>query len=409
MDDMKKIIIHVDMDAFFASVEQSLNPSLRGQPIFVSGNTARDSVIAACSYEAKKYGVKSGMSVFEGLNLCPDAITVRGNPERYIDTSRRIFNILLTFTEKVEIYSIDEGFLEITLEDCSYKNLKQIGLSIKRAIFEGTFLTCSVGISCNKTIAKIASDLCKPDGIMVICENEISGFMERLPVGKVPGIGPKTAEQLNLMGIELCGQVTRIPLSFFKERFGIKGEEIWYLCSGKGETNVILQSPEPKSFGHSYTLRQDTDDINLLLSILCRLSHQVGIRMREEDYYGNIVVVTIRYKDFTSFTKGKNYPFWFNDDQTIFRNASSMIFAKPILQKIRLLGVSVSGIHKRYQMSLFKNEKREKMLKVMDSINKTYGAETIFPCLMLYEQIKCQTIKKTHAFMFDELKKFHSR
>lgn len=162
------------------------------------------------------------MSVFEGLNLCPDAITVRGNPERYIDTSRRIFNILLTFTEKVEIYSIDEGFLEITLEDCSYKNLKQIGLSIKRAIFEGTFLTCSVGISCNKTIAKIASDLCKPDGIMVICENEISGFMERLPVGKVPGIGPKTAEQLNLMGIELCGQVTRIPLSFLKKGLELK-------------------------------------------------------------------------------------------------------------------------------------------------------------------------------------------
>lgn len=409
MDDMKKIIIHVDMDAFFASVEQTLNPSLRGRPVFVSGNTARDSVIAACSYEAKKYGVKSGMSVFEGLQLCPDAIIVRGNPERYIDTSRKIFNILKTFTEKVEVYSIDEAFLEMNFENISYESLRQIGLSIKRAIFEETHLTCSIGISCNKTVAKIASDQCKPNGIMVVGEDEISSFMEKLPVEKVPGIGPKTAEYLNLMGIEFCGQVVHTSLSFFREKFGVKGEEIWHLCHGRGETKVVPQSPEPKSFGHSYTLRNDTDNINVLLSVLCRLSHQVGMRMREENYYGNIVAVTIRYCDFTSFTKRKSYPFWFNDDQTIFRNARSMIFINPVPKKIRLVGVSVSGIYKRYQMSLFRNEKRERMLKVMDSINKKYGADSIFPCLMLYEQITYPVVTKTHAFMFGELKKFTSR
>ena len=402
---MKKVIIHVDMDAFFASVEQALNPSLKGKPVFVSGNTARDSVIAACSYEAKKYGVKSGMSIFEGLNLCPHAIIVRGNPERYIDTSRRIFHILQRFTEMVELYSIDEGFLEMELDNASYENLRHLALSIKKAIYQETSLTCSIGISCNKTVAKIASDLCKPDGIMIVDESRIYQFMENLPVKDVPGIGPRMTEYLNLMGIEFCGQVRKLPVSLFREKFGIRGEEIWHLCHGRGETKVTVQSPEPKSFGHSYTLMQDTDDMNLILSVLCRLSHQVGMRMREEGYYGNVVCVTLRYSDFSSFTKRKTYPFWFNDDQTIFRNAGSIMFAEPISEKIRLVGVSLSGIHKRYQMSLFRNEKREIMLKVMDSINKKYGTDTVFPCLMLYEKIRCLPVKKTHAFIFGELKK----
>ncbi len=233
---MKKIIVHVDMDAFFASVEQKLNPSLKGKPVFVSGNTARDSVIAACSYEAKKYGVKSGMSVYEGLNLCPNAVIVKGNPERYIDTSRVIFSVLQCFTEKVELYSIDEGFLEIEVEDDSYENLRNLALSIKQAVYKETSLTCSAGISCNKTVAKIASDLCKPDGIMIVKEEQIQEFMEKLPVEKVPGIGSRMAEYLGLMGIEFCGQVRRIPVSLFKKKFGIRGEEIWYLCQGFGET-----------------------------------------------------------------------------------------------------------------------------------------------------------------------------
>ncbi|MGB9641895.1 MAG: DNA polymerase IV [Candidatus Ratteibacteria bacterium] len=405
---MNNIIIHVDMDAFFASVEQTFNPFLRGKPVFVSGNTARDSVIAACSYEAKKYGVKSGMSIIEGLNLCPGAIIVRGNSEKYIDTSQRIFNVLKTFTEKVELYSIDEGFLEISSENISNEHLIELGISIKNAIKKETALTCSVGISRNKTVAKIASDLCKPDGLMIVMEDEIPRFMEKLPVEKVPGIGPKMAEQLSLMGIEFCGQIEKIPLNLLKKKFGVRGEQVWYLCHGMGETKVNIQSPEPKSFGHSYTLRDDTDDINIILSVLCRLSHQVGMRMRQENYYGNVVTVVVRYSDFTSFSKRKTYPFWFNDDQTIFRYASFLIFAEPVIKKLRLLGVSVSGIHKRYQMSFFGNEKREKMLKAMDAINEKYGTDTIFPCMMLYEQIAYPPVKKTHAFMFSDLKKISS-
>ncbi len=402
---MGKIIIHVDMDAFFASVEQTLNPFLKGKPVFVSGNTARDSVIAACSYEAKRYGVKSGMSVFEGIKLCPDAIIVRGNPERYIDTSRRIFNVLQTFTEKVELYSIDEGFLEIFVDDTSDESLRKLGLSIKQKIYQETSLTCSAGISCNKTVAKIASDLCKPDGIMIVKEEEIYDFMKNLPVEKVPGIGARMKEALNLMGIEFCGQVMNLTAGLFKYRFGVKGEEIWHLCHGRGETEVIVQSPEPKSFGHSYTLAYDTDDKTLILSVLCRLSHQVGTRMREQDYYGNIISVTVRYSDFESFTKRKTYPFWFNDDRTIFRNARAILLAEQLLKRIRLIGVSVSGIQKKYQMGLFRNEKEEILLKAMDSINKKYGSDTVFPCLMLYEQMNCRNVKKTHAFMFSDMKK----
>lgn len=408
MYDMEKVIVHVDMDAFFASVEQKLNPFLKGKPVFVSGNTARDSVITACSYEAKKYGVKSGMNIFEGLKLCPDAIIVKGNPERYINTSRRIFCALKKITEKVEIYSIDECFLEIYTEKPSYETLKKLGLYIKKEIYQQTYLPCSIGISVNKTVAKIASDLCKPDGIMVVLKDEISNFMEKLPIEKVPGIGPKTVECLNLMGIEFCGQVKNLSVDLFRKKFGIKGDKIWYLCHGTGETEVITHSPEPKFFGHSYTIKSDTNNINVLSSILCRLSHQVGMRMREEDYQGNIVVITIRFSDFSSFTKRKTYPFWFNDDQTIFKNASSIMFGEELSKKVRFIGVSVSGIRKQYQMNLFKNEKREKLSKIMDSINKKYGNNTIFPCLMLYEQIVYPVVSKTHAFMFGEMKKFNS-
>lgn len=403
---MKKIILHIDMDAFFASVEQALNPLLKGKPVFVSGNTARNSVIAACSYEAKKYGVKSGMSVYEGLNLCPNAVIVKGNSERYINISKRIFNILRYFTEKIELYSIDEGFLEIETEDNSYENLKKLGLSIKQAVYKETLLTCSIGISSNKTVAKIASDLCKPDGIMIVKEEKILEFMEKLYVEKVPGIGPRMTEYLNLMGIEFCGQLRKLPLSLLRQKFGVRGEEIWHLSHGRGETSIIGQYPEPKSFGHSYTLMEDTDDMNLLLSVLCRLAHKIGMRMREEDYWGNVIAITLRYSDFTFLTKRKTYPFWFNDDNTIFKNASSIIFNEKLYKKIRLIGVSVSGIQRKYQMALFRNEKRQKLLKVMDSINKKYGSDTVFPCLMLYEKIKDRPVKKTHAFMFDKLKNF---
>lgn len=411
------------MDAFFASVEQKLNPSLNNKPVFVSGNTAKDSIVAACSYQAKKYGVKSGMSLYEALDLCPDAVIVRSDPEKYISTSRAIFDVIKSLTEKVEVYSIDEAFADFTNTIHLFSDKKQLGMEIKKTVKKNTGLACSVGIGPNKIIAKIASDICKPDGLFVVEPETVGEFMKDLPVEKIPGIGPKTREKLNLMGIVYCGQVKNIPCSFLEEKFGVLGRSISDWCSGKGATEIKILSPEPKSFGHSYTLPENTAKKEILKSVLFRLSHQTAVRMREEGYCGKTIAVTVRMKDFATYSKHITLPFWCDDEQTIYNFAWTLVSAvctlkNPILPelqkniftdkgntaegyfgiKIRLLGVSVSGLRKKFQMNLFNNEQRRKLTIAADGVNRKYGEGTVFYGLTVFEEKWHKIVTKTHAF-----------
>ncbi|MCK5547423.1 MAG: DNA polymerase IV, partial [Thermoplasmata archaeon] len=209
---MERIILHMDMNAFFASVEQATNPALKNRPILVGGNPKKRSVVAAASYEAKAKGVKAGMSWYEARRLCPEAIMIEGTPIKYIDTATKIFIFLRDYTPKVEVFSIDEAFLDITHTAHLFGTPRDLALSIKKRIKKMFNITCSIGIGPNKLISKLAANMEKPDGLTIIKEEDVPALLDNLPVDELSGIGDKFKAHLNRMGIKTCGDLQKMPL-----------------------------------------------------------------------------------------------------------------------------------------------------------------------------------------------------
>ncbi|MEE8185188.1 MAG: DNA polymerase IV, partial [Thermodesulfobacteriota bacterium] len=249
---MSRTIMHIDMNAFFASVEQRCNPALRGRAIAVIGSAKR-TVVTTASYEARRYGVKTGMNRYEAERVCPGLIFVIGDNRKYIDTSIRILDILKEFSPMLEVYSIDEAFIDITGSIGLFGPPRLIAKTIKKRIKEGFGLTCSIGIAPNKLLAKLASNMEKPDGLVKIEEGDIPGLLEDLPVGDLWGIGRKLTIYLKEMGVETCGQLGRCPVSLLRRRFGIIGERMRFMGRGVDDSPVIPigEEEEAKSVGHS--------------------------------------------------------------------------------------------------------------------------------------------------------------
>ena len=267
------------MDAFFASVEQRDNPALRGKPIAVTGGGER-TVVTTSSYEARAYGVKTAMTVYEAKRLCPSLILVTGNNRKYAQICTLLEEICLRFTPDIEIYSIDEVFLDITGSYHLFGSPEHLAKSIKDTVKNELGITCTVGMGQNILIAKLASDLAKPDGFRWIGEDAVASVLDALPVKKLWGIGPHTEEKLRAMGITTCGELGRAPLSLLVERFGIMGERLHAMGNGRVERPLEIVPPEPKSIGHSITLPKDLWKREEITSCLLRLSEKVGFKSR---------------------------------------------------------------------------------------------------------------------------------
>ena len=302
MDD--RIILHVDMDAFFISVEQRDDPALRGKPAAVCGSLSR-SVVTSATYEARPYGIRAGMSIQEAKKRCPQLILVKGDHSKYTETAARIFSILKDYTPLVEIASIDEAYLDITRSLLLFKSLLSISQSIKDRIREEEQLTCSIGVAPNKLLAKLGSRLKKPDGLTIIGKEEVEKILKDLPVSSLHGIGPKLTEELKSIGIFTCGQLGRFPVPQLTKRFGVIGERLHEMGLGLDDSPVVPldEEEDAKSISHSVTLEEDTSDPNLLKKVLLQLSERVSRRMRKEGFYGRRVTLTIRYSDFYTFSK----------------------------------------------------------------------------------------------------------
>jgi DNA polymerase IV len=377
---MDRIILHIDMDAFFMSVEQRDNPSLRGKPAAVCGSLSR-SVITSASYEARPYGLRAGMPTQEAKRRCPNLILVEGNHAKYTEVSARIFSLLKNYTPCVEVASIDEAYLDITESQVLFKSTLNIAHSIKDRIRERESLTCSIGIAPNKLLAKLGSGLKKPDGLVIIQSEEVEGFLKDLPVGKIHGIGPKLEESLNAIGIFTCGQLGKIPVSFLKRRFGVIGEGLHEMGLGLDDSPVVPfdEGEDAKSLSHSVTLEEDTSDPILIKKVLLQLSERVSKRMRKEGFYGRRVTLTVRYSDFFTFTKQKTLSQWINSGNEIFRHSLQIFESISHRKPIRLLGVGVSLFKKEWsQLDLFeKREKKDNLLKAMDRVNERFGDWTL--------------------------------
>ena len=378
MDD--RIILHIDMDAFFISVEQRDNPSLRGKAAAVCGSLSR-SVVTSATYEARPYGVRAGMPVQEAKRRCPQLILVEGDHSKYTTTSARIFSLLKEYTPLVEVASIDEAYLDITESQLLFKSPTHMAQSIKDRIREKEELTCSIGIAPNKLLAKLGSRLKKPDGLVMIQKEEVKDLLEALPVSRLFGIGPKLERELQAIGIFTGGQLGRCSVEILNKRFGVIGKRLHEMGLGLDDSPVVPfeEEGDAKSISHSVTLEEDTSDSNLLRKVLLQLSEKVSKRMRRESFYCRRVTLTVRYSDFYTFTKQKTLSQSINNGNELFRNSLEIFESIRHPKPIRLLGVGASLLKKEWvQLNLFDGrEKKDKLLKAMDRVNERFGDWTL--------------------------------
>jgi DNA polymerase-4 len=367
---------HVDMDAFFVSVEELFDPSLKGKPVVVGGRPNERGVCSAASYAARKFGVHSAMPLRTAYKLCPQAIFIDGHPERYRKYSHRAYEVLQRFSPQVSMASIDEAYLDMTgtekLLGPPLKAAHDLHQEMKRA----TQLNCSVGISSSRMVAKVCSDQAKPNGVLMILPGMEARFLAPLPVGKIPGIGKVTEKSLHDLGIRHVGDLAKLDDDFLEERFGkwglamagkSRGEDAggWY-------DEEVGASDQPKSISHEHTFGVDTADQTQLETTLARLSEMVGRRLRENGLHARTVQLKLRYSDFSTFTRAHTLASATQIDSEIFTEIREL-FRRNWKRgsAIRLLGVHTSGFNdSEGQLGLIDGERHEKWSKALSAADK---------------------------------------
>ncbi|HEU5135486.1 MAG TPA: DNA polymerase IV [Steroidobacteraceae bacterium] len=349
-----RAILHVDMDAFYASVEQRDRPELRGQPLIVGGTSNRG-VVAAASYEVRKFGVRSAMPIREALRRCPHAICVKPRMSVYREVSHQVFAVFHEYTPVVEGLSLDEAFLDVTASLALKGDPVSIARGIKQRIRAETQLAASVGVAPNKLVAKIASDLEKPDGLTVIHAGNMRSVLDPLSVRRLPGLGRKLGERVEAAGLATFGQLRTAPDAVLWPIFGRDSQRMRERASGIDERPVMSEWDE-KSISAEETFFTDLADHSRMHSEVLRLADRAGTRMRAQNLATGCVAVKIRRDDFTTFTRQKRFEPSTTDSRTIAKIAAELLnawLAEQPHAKVRLLGVGVNHLHAADQMDLF--------------------------------------------------------
>lgn len=345
-----RTILHVDLDAFYASVEQRDDPSLRGKPVLVGGSVRRG-VVASCSYEARKFGIKSAMPMAEAMRRCPHAIVVRHHMDRYAEASHTFFQILGDHSPDVEGLSLDEAFLDCTGSERLLGDGAAIGRAIKQRVRDELSLVASVGVAPVKLAAKIASDIDKPDGLRVVTEDGLLGFLHPLPVGRLWGVGEKTREILASMGISTIGDVARYPVNALCGRLGANlGQHLAALARGEDSREVVSED-SASSVGHQETFDDDLDDKGEIAVILLDQADRVAARLRGSELRANVVVLILKYDDFRMITRRTTLPAATSDGGVLARTAIELLAKVPIEPRkggrVRLCGISATDLESR--------------------------------------------------------------
>jgi DNA polymerase-4 len=370
------------MNAFFASVEQRADPSLRGKAMAVIGSEHRG-VVLSPSYEARAFGVRTGMTYGEAKAACPALILVPADPAKYSHACEELLGIWRDFSPQAELFSIDEAFLDVTGCEPLFGDPVRIAIRIKERVWNEKGLTCSIGIGPNKLLAKLGSDMQKPDGLVLISPDDVAEVLEDLPVKELCGIGPSLTRSLAAMGIHTCGELGRAPLHKLTARFGVVGERLRDMGRGIDDDAVMTlasqQEEESKSMGHSMTLTEDCSDIPMIERHILQLAEKVGRRLRRGSYQGHTVSLTLRYTDFHTFSRQKRLRHTVSHGLDVYAAARGILQDIRLDQPVRLVGVSVSGLTKHMaQMPLFEDErKRTFVAEAMDDINDRYGEFTV--------------------------------
>ncbi len=348
---MSRLILHVDMDAFFASVEQLDNKSLKGKPVIVGGVSERG-VVSTCSYEARKYGIHSAMPIFIARKLCPHGVYLRTRMIRYKEVSKQVFNILKDVTDIIEPLSIDEAYLDIT--NSRFKSGMEAANYIKSRVLKEVGLTISIGISYNKFLAKLASDWNKPNGIKIITKDMIPDILLPFPVSKIYGLGKKSVEKLNNMGIFTVKELYDMPKEFYIEYLGKYGLEIYDRIRGVDNREVESQR-DRKSYGRERTLKIDTKEKDDLLEYLYDFSKEISNQLIRQNLEGKTITVKYKTEDFQNHTRSKTLNFYTNNFEDIYKVCEEILNNEEINEYIRLIGVTVSSFKENTveQLTLF--------------------------------------------------------
>jgi nucleotidyltransferase/DNA polymerase involved in DNA repair len=377
---MTRAILHVDMDAFYASVEQRDNPDLRGKPVIVGAGPRERGVVSAASYEARKFGVHSAMPSRTACKLCPQGIFVRPDMKKYAQVSKQIMTILGTFTPFVQPVSVDEAFMDVTGSTKKFGDPLTIAKRIKAEIHAQTGLTASVGVAPNKFLAKLASDLNKPDGLTVITEANKVEMLAPLPVSKIWGVGKVTEMRLQELGIRTIGDLQRFPLDELRHRFGNTAEHLRALAMGEDDREVVTDE-ETKSISSEQTFDVDTADLDQIKKCLLEQCEEVGLRLRGEKVAARTVLLKLRYADFTTLTRRRTLPQPTQDEMMLYEVAGQLLVAEGIEGKrIRLIGVGASNlVPPGLQGDLFDldPEKRARVNKVVDDLRARLGPKAV--------------------------------
>ena len=337
-------ILHADLDGFYAAVEQRDDPSLRGKPVVVGGSPEGRGVVAAASYEARRFGVRSAMPMRTALQRCAQAIRVPPRFDRYSEVSRQVMAIFREITPLVEPLSLDEAFLDVTDSVSPERPPREIAMELKRRVRAELALTISVGVATSKSLAKIASDLDKPDGLTIVAPGSERQFLVPLYVGKLWGIGPKTAARLATEGIETVGDLASRPEEWFRATFGRVGPDMLRLALGEDDRSVEVHR-DRKSVSAETTLAEDTGDPEVLFELANRLSHRVARHLSDRGWWGRTVKVKLRLADFTTFTRQKTLAEPVQTSEEIAGAAGALLRQELRPGKLfRLVGVGVSGL-----------------------------------------------------------------
>jgi DNA polymerase-4 len=382
-----RTIIHADMDAFYASVEVLDAPQLRGRPVIVGGDPDARGVVSAASYEARRFGVHSAMPLRTAHRLCPDGVFLPVRPERYREVSEAVMRVFASFTPMVEPISLDEAFLDVTASRAAFGSGEEIGRTIKRRVRDEIGLTVSVGIATNKLCAKVASDLRKPDGLVIVPPSGEAAFLASLPIRRLWGVGPAAAEALRDFGVTTIGQLAALPPTTLRRRFGKHGTDLAERAAGIDPSPVVPWMA-PKSVGHEHTFDHDVVGDAALEATLLDLADSVAGRLRRHDLAARGIQLKLRYEGFDTITRQAILPRPTREGRPIYEAAVALLRrSRSASRAVRLIGVTAIHLTDAEQLTLFDGASKESRLEAtIDDVRARFGDAAITRARLLRER-----------------------
>lgn len=381
---MSRIIFHIDLDAFFASVEQRDDPLLKGKPVIIGAdpkNGRGRGVVSTCSYEARKFGVHSAMPISQAYQRCPEGVYLRPHMSKYHQASIEVLRVFEEFSPDIEPVSIDEAFVDMSGSCHLFGTARQAAQELRARVTQRTRLTASVGIAPNKMTAKIASDHCKPDGLLEIFDGKVLEFLHPLDIGKLWGVGPKTQQALGKMGVFTVGDLAEFSEEALRKCFGAHGQHLFLLAHGIDD-RAVESDNEVKSVSHEETFEEDTNDQRLIFDTLLNLCEKVSQRLRSYELSGRTLTLKVRLSGFRTYSRCTHFDSRTNHADQIFRKSKQLFIDHFACEgPVRLIGVRVSHFGDDYvQDSLFSDEseqRNEAVHQALDEIRGKFGAKAI--------------------------------